>query len=90
MDGKSATERCWTEIEVADRLNLSVRTLQGWRLRGEGPHFLKFGRSVRYSSAAIESWVCEQERASTSAISATRACSRHNTPHVHSELGDQK
>lgn len=55
------------EAEVADWLNLSKRTLQGWRLRGEGPKYEKFGRSVRYATATIKAWIVERERNSTSA-----------------------
>ena len=55
------------EAEVAERLKLSKRTLQGWRLKGEGPHFLKLGRSVRYAEATLETWIAGRERGSTSA-----------------------
>lgn len=37
-----------TEVQAADFLNLSVRTLQAWRLRGGGPRYIKCGRAVRY------------------------------------------
>lgn len=55
------------EKELAEWLNLSRRTLQGWRLKGEGPAFEKFGRSVRYATATIKAWIIERERKSTSA-----------------------
>lgn len=55
------------ETEAAVLLNLSKRTLQGWRLRGEGPKFQKFGRSVRYATATIKAWLEQCERTSTSA-----------------------
>ena len=67
--------RLLNEREVADWLNLSERTLQGWRLRGEGPAFEKLGRSVRYSPASVEAWIVERERCSTSAVSAPDPCS---------------
>ena len=57
------------EVEVAERLCLSPRTLQNWRLKGEGPTFVKFGRSVRYSVATLEAWVAGRERSSTTASS---------------------
>lgn len=37
-----------TEVQAADFLNLSVRTLQAWRLRGGGSRYIKCGRAVRY------------------------------------------
>lgn len=57
------------ESEVAIWLSISKRTLQGWRLNGEGPEFEKFGRSVRYASDTVEAWIAERKRASTTASS---------------------
>lgn len=37
-----------TDIEVAARLGVSRFTVRSWRLKGEGPRFLKMGRAVRY------------------------------------------
>lgn len=39
-----------TEAHAAEMLANSVRTLQRWRIEGDGPPFVKFGRSVRYIS----------------------------------------
>jgi hypothetical protein len=36
--------RLVTEHEAAERLRVSVRTLQKWRLPGNGPRFVKLGR----------------------------------------------
>lgn len=55
------------EVELAELLNLSSRTLQGWRLKGGGPAFEKFGRAVRYSVATVAAWIADRERDSTSA-----------------------
>ncbi len=67
------------EAEVAEWLNLSKRTLQGWRLKGEGPKFEKFGRSVRYAPSSVEAWILERERSSTSASSPPQACTTHGS-----------
>lgn len=45
------------ESELAERLGLSNRTVQGWRCRGGGPPFVRFGRIVRYPEAALEEWL---------------------------------
>lgn len=45
------------EDEVARRLNLSVRTLQAWRIRGVGPAFVRCGRAIRYQPSAVEKWM---------------------------------
>ena len=41
-----------TEFPAAEVLNLSIRTLQAWRLRGGGPLFVRLsGRAVRYRNS---------------------------------------
>lgn len=37
-----------TERDAASIIHQSIRTLQRWRLIGDGPPFAKFGASVRY------------------------------------------
>ena len=44
------------EADVALLLCQSVRTLQKWRVKGEGPSYFKIGRSVRYSHADVLAW----------------------------------
>jgi predicted DNA-binding transcriptional regulator AlpA len=56
-----------TETQAAELLSHSVRTIQGWRLSGGGPPFIKMGgRSVRYRVCDIERWLEERRRSSTS------------------------
>ena len=56
----------FTEIELADRWNLSVKALQSWRLKGEGPRFRKFGNRVRYALADVREFEDASARDSTS------------------------
>lgn len=42
-----------TEIDAADFLNCSERTLQNWRSKGTGPAYVLLGRSVRYRPSAL-------------------------------------
>jgi excisionase family DNA binding protein len=58
--------RFMTEREAAERLGLSVRTLQKWRLLGSGPEFLKLGHAVRYDPEDLERYVESARRRSTS------------------------
>lgn len=37
-----------TESQVAEILNLSIRTLQTWRVRRAGPKYVQVGQPVRY------------------------------------------
>jgi predicted DNA-binding transcriptional regulator AlpA len=55
-----------TEHGVADLLCQSVRTVQKWRVTGQGPSFYKFGRSVRYLTSEVLAWRRERRRAHTS------------------------
>ena len=54
------------EKQAAAWLNVSVKTLQGWRYRGGGPKYVKLGRSVRYAMADLEAFVVASKRTSTS------------------------
>lgn len=51
---------------AADFLGVSARTLEGFRVRGGGPRFVKIGGSVRYRIASLEEFLRQQERTSTS------------------------
>lgn len=59
-----------TQRDTATRLNVSERTLEGWRLRGGGPQFVRLGtgsrRLVRYRSEDLDRWVSGRLAASTS------------------------
>lgn len=47
-----------TEAEAARLLSLSVRSLQGWRVkRSDGPAFVKCGRAVRYRRRDLVAWM---------------------------------
>ena len=53
-------------MEAAERLCLSPRTLERYRVSGEGPKFRKLGRWVRYTVADLEAWIESRTRSSTS------------------------
>jgi len=55
------------QIDLADRWNISERTLERWRWTGEGPAYLKIGGRVVYRLEDIEAYEAENLRASTSA-----------------------
>ncbi|MCR9140310.1 MAG: helix-turn-helix domain-containing protein [Alphaproteobacteria bacterium] len=54
------------ERQVADLLCQSVRTIQKWRVTGDGPCFYKFGRSVRYRRDEVIAWAEARRKAHTS------------------------
>jgi hypothetical protein len=55
-----------TAVEAATFLRISPATLGRWRVQGNGPQFLKFGRRVLYSRDDLIAWAHEQSRSSTS------------------------
>lgn len=46
-----------TEAQAAHLLSLKPRTLQMWRMRGTGPHYVKLGSTVRYRVATLSAWL---------------------------------
>jgi len=59
-------KKLFDETQAAAWYGLSKKTLQGWRYRGDGPQFIKLGRSVRYAESDLEAYVLEKRRTSTS------------------------
>ena len=47
-------------------LGLKPRTVDTWRVTGEGPPFVRIGRVVRYRQSDIETFLAGQLRRSTS------------------------
>ena len=54
------------EKELAKQSKLSERTLQGWRLKGGGPDYVKFGSLVRYPSSRWKKFQRENLHSNTS------------------------
>ena len=54
------------ERDAAERLGISVRTLQKRRLQGDGSRFVKLGRSVRYAGEDLEAYIESKRRSSIS------------------------
>ena len=59
--------------EASAFLGLSPRTLDRYRVTGEGPTFFKFGSRVRYLKTDVEAWAQSRRRRSTSDNGLTRA-----------------
>ncbi|MBZ0089746.1 MAG: helix-turn-helix domain-containing protein [Thermoanaerobaculia bacterium] len=54
--------------QAAQRLGVSPRTVENWRVRGDGPPFLRLSRTkgVRYRLEDLERFVAERVAHSTS------------------------
>ncbi len=55
-----------TAKEAARILKVSPSWLAKARMRGDGPPFIKVGRSIRYSEFALQQWMKSRQRLSTS------------------------
>jgi hypothetical protein len=55
-----------TPTDGAKLLKVSLSWLAKARMRGDGPAFIKVGRSVRYTEAALLQWLKLRQRHSTS------------------------
>ena len=50
-------DELFTVSELAEYLNVPVKTLYAWRYRGEGPVGFRVGRHVRYRNTDIQEWI---------------------------------
>jgi predicted DNA-binding transcriptional regulator AlpA len=55
-----------TAKEAAKLLKVSVSWLAKARMRGDGPPYVRIGRSIRYVLAAVIQWMKSRQRLSTS------------------------
>ena len=55
-----------TTEQAAKRLGVSPRTLERYRVSGEGLEFVKIGRCVRYRASKLKRWLDGCTRRSTS------------------------
>ena len=56
----------FSETQAAEMLGVSPRTLQRWRVTGEGPQYTKLGKRVGYTEQALRKLIEESQRTSTS------------------------
>ena len=67
------TPKHLTPNELAERLHVSLRSLERWRVTGDGPVFLRAGsRRILYPLPAVEAWEGARQHASRAAEYAAR------------------
>ena len=57
--------------QTAEYCFISPRTLESWRISGQGPAFRKIGRLVRYAQPDIDAWLNNNLRQNTTTESTT-------------------
>jgi predicted DNA-binding transcriptional regulator AlpA len=50
-------DRLLTANELADFLDVPIKTLYAWRYRGEGPVGFRAGKHLRYRWVDVEVWI---------------------------------
>ena len=64
--GGSRTDVLLTALDASRMLRMSLSWLAKARLRGDGPRFVKVGRSVRYPEVYVREYIKIRTRSSTS------------------------
>ena len=54
---RNEIEMMLSQTEVAKIFKVSVKTLEYWRCRGEGPRYIKIGKLVRYQLADLKEYM---------------------------------
>ena len=57
--------------QLADYLDVPVKTLYAWRYRGEGPVGFRAGKHLRYRRCDIQRWIEQQIDTGASAFRVT-------------------
>lgn len=57
---ETSTPTTLTPADAAKYIGMSLSWLAQARMRGEGPPYLKIGRSVRYRLADLDSWLVDR------------------------------
>ena len=64
---QTSDDRFYNEVRAAQRIDVSPRTLQKWRVTGDGPPFMQLSsRCIRYRHADLMQWAQQHRRRSTS------------------------
>lgn len=63
-DPRTARQQLLSPADVASYLGVPLRTVYGWRSRGEGPRGYRVGRHVRFMLDDVERWLEDHRDAS--------------------------
>lgn len=54
------TDELWTPAQVAEYLQIPIRTLHQWRYMNVGPRAAKVGRHLRYRKSDLDAYLARQ------------------------------
>ena len=66
---RSPADDVLKDREAAEYTGCSVSTLAKRRMTGDGPRFIKIGRSIRYRRGDLDAWLASHMRNSTTEYS---------------------
>ncbi|MHC2359042.1 helix-turn-helix transcriptional regulator [Rhizobium leguminosarum] len=66
IDTASNQRRMLRTEDAANYTGLSASTLNKFRLSGDGPSYIKIGKSVVYDPTDLDEWLSSKRRRSTS------------------------
>ena len=66
MTFTNAMRRMFRTEDAANYVGLSSSTLAKLRLAGDGPQYIKIGKSVVYDPVDLDAWLASKRRYSTS------------------------
>lgn len=52
----------WTEEQLAEEADVSLRTVRRWRNARTGPPFIRIGNKIRYRIEAVRAWMFAHEQ----------------------------
>lgn len=67
IDNEAIFTPHYTEKDLAERWNVSVKAIQKWRQDGEGPEYIKLNKAVRYPFQGILKYERDHLKQSTAA-----------------------
>lgn len=47
-------------VTLAAELDVATPTVRRWQRTGEGPAFIRVGRQIRYTRAAVDAWLASR------------------------------
>lgn len=63
-----SNDHAFTETELAQRWNVSVKTLQRWRSESRGPRYYKLSKAVRYALEDVVAYEDAQRQGTDSPV----------------------
>jgi predicted DNA-binding transcriptional regulator AlpA len=65
MKGGTMAEELFSSLNTSQYMNMSHSWLRRSRVDGNGPPFIKLGRSVRYRKSDVDAWLDQQKQENT-------------------------